>query len=109
MPFISAANNESFPFRGDLRRLPPSIPPPVSPSLLIALSRLQKFFDPQDNALLPCFLSNQYYPDEGGNSNLDYMREFHGSYNGLDSTASSKSLIFKTDPDEGNVNALKSN
>ncbi|KAL0273270.1 UNVERIFIED_CONTAM: hypothetical protein PYX00_005981 [Menopon gallinae] len=59
-----------------------------------------KFFDPQDNALLPCFLPNEYYPDESGTNNLDYMREFQGSYNGVDSTASSKSLIFKTDPDE---------
>lgn len=55
-----------------------------------------KYFEPQDNALLPLFLQN--FQEES--ITTDYMREFQGSYPGIDSTAAAKTLIFKTEPDD---------
>lgn len=62
---------------------------------------LQKYFESQESALLPLFLPNEYLHEENNTTQVDYMREFQGSFNGIDSTAATKQLIFKTEPDEG--------
>lgn len=60
-----------------------------------------KYFEShQESALLPLFLPNEYLQEEHNTTQVDYMREFQGSYNGIDSTAAAKQLIFKTEPDE---------
>lgn len=67
----------------------------------IHLFLFQKYFEPaQDHAFLPLFLPNEYISEENTHQ-LDYMREFQGPVTGVDSTATTKQLIFKTDPDEG--------
>ncbi|KAK6637163.1 hypothetical protein RUM44_007577 [Polyplax serrata] len=58
-----------------------------------------KYFDSSDSGQISYFLSTEYYPNGNANT-VDYLNEFQCNFQGVDSTATSKHLIFKTDPDE---------